>query len=225
MAHPLYHARSSANQFGGEEADYYALHTFFDQTKMCLPTNLHRMLLHNEFGIAICEQVYGLDFPRVSDGVKVSTYKVGRQHVTEDFGFIPTLAACMEGHPLRRQQHRSPLLTPEEQTLHLAKKLGGQPEDYRALVAWFCQPGDILEDAQFFRLLGNSFGIFLSEERFGISITRSSDRHILPTRYVAETLVQATLGSIPTLSQFFHGMVVEAWMCKGARRLSEEFEA
>jgi len=224
MAHPLYHARSSARQFGGVETDYYSLHTFFDQTKACIPTNLHRLILHNEFGISVCEQVYGRDFSRSSDGVSMPTYKIARQHITEDFGFIPSLAACMDGHPIHQQRYPTPLLTVEEQESHLTEKLGGRPDDYHELVAWFSLPGVFLENPQFFRLLGNSFGIFLAEACFGISLTRFSDQHILPTRYAAENLVQGTLGSIPTLSQFFRDMAVEAWMCKGARRLSEEFE-
>jgi hypothetical protein len=224
MAHPLYHSRSSVKQFGGVETDYYRLHTFFDQTKACVPSNLHRLVLHNDFGIEVCEQVYGTEFQRPSDGELIPTGKVARQHIIEDFGFIPTLSICMQNHPLNLQERSSPCLSPEEQAERLTLKLGGILEDYRELIAWFHCPGALLGDPRFFRLLGNSFGIFLSEAYFGISIKRSSDEKVLPTRYVAEHLVQEVLNSIPTLSHFFRGMPIEAWMCKGARRLSIELE-
>src|SRR5579859_1812972 len=114
MAHPLYHARSSAKQFGGVETDYYSLHTFFDQTKACIPTNLHRLVLHNDFGIEVCEQVYGPEFRRPSDRELIPTSKVARQHITEDFGFIPTLSICLRSHPLHQEEHRTAFLTQEE---------------------------------------------------------------------------------------------------------------
>ncbi len=223
-AHPFYHARSSAKLFGGVATDYYDLHTFFDKTKACVPTNLHRLVLHNEFGIELCEQVYGETFHRPSDGQMLPTYNVACQHVTEDFGFIPTLSRCMQTHPLRQEVPDTVFLTQEEQATYLAQKLGGIPEDYQELVEWFGRPGELLHDSHFFRLLGNSFGIFLAEARFGIALTRYSDQKPLPTRYVAENLVYIMLNSIPTLSHFFRGMNIEPWMCKGARRLSDEFE-
>ena len=188
MAHPLYHSRSSAKQFGGVETDYYRLHTFFDQTKMCVPSNLHRLVLHNDLGIEMCEQVYGTMFQRPSDGEVFPTGKVARQHIIEDFGFIPTLSMCLQNHPLHQEEAKSNFLTQEGEAERLMLKLGGAPDDYRSLIAWFHRPGELLNDPRFFRLLGNSFGIFLSEACFGISIKRSSDGKILPTRYVAEQL-------------------------------------
>lgn len=224
MSHPLYHARSSAKLFGGNEADYYHLHTFFDQTKACVPTNLHRLILHNDFGMEVCEQIFGPIVCRPSDGERVPTCLLARQHVREDFGFLPTLSTCLQNHPLHREKGATPLLTQEEQTMMLSRKLRGEPEDYCELVAWFARPGELLSDPRFFRVLGNSFGIFLAEQHFGISIERHSDRKRLPTRYIAEQLVLITLGYIPPLSHFFRGMVVEPWMCRGAQKLSRAFE-
>lgn len=93
---------------------------------------------------------------------------------------------------------------------------------YEELAAWFYRPGLELSDPRFFRLLGNSFGIFLAEERFGISLTRTSDGKELPTRTLSEMLVYFALDTIPTLAQFLRDMSLETWMMKGARQLSAE---
>lgn len=220
MAHPFYHAASSARRFGGVAADYYELHTFFDQAKRCVPSNVHRLLLHNDFGIDLCEQIYGQAFHRPSDQIMMLTRKVARQHIFEDFGFLPTLEMCLQQHPLHHAARSEQRLSPDEQTAWLARKLGGTPKDYQELVAWFHVPALMLNDPRFFRVLGNSFGIFLAEQRFGIAVTRASDTKALPTRYVAEQLVHFTLGSIPTLSHFFRHMQIESWMWRGARKLS-----
>lgn len=224
MAHPLYHALSSARQFGGEAQDYLKIHHFFDQTKMCVPSNLHRLVLHHNFGVQLCQEIHGSTLSRLSDGVCIETATIACQHIAEDFGFLPTLQECLLTHPIHTGEQRLPvLLTKDEAGVDLARKLGGQPADYQAIVAWFYRPGELLANPNFFRLLGNSFGIFLAEQGFSISITRASDSKTLPTRSIAETLVQLALGCIPTLAHFFKGMPVEAWMSRGARPLSVEF--
>jgi len=112
----------------------------------------------------------------------------------------------------------------EEVVSALTRKLSGQPADYQEIISWFYRPGVLLANPSFFRLLGNSFGIFLAEQRFGISVRRASDGKELPTRVIAETLVQLALDCIPTLAHFFKGMAVEPWMSRGARPLSAEFD-
>lgn len=95
MAHPHFHARSSARKFGGEPNDYLHIHQFFDQTKAHLADSRHRLVLHNSFGIFLCEQVHGVTFTRKSDGKEMPTRLIGEQHVLEDFGRIPTLEECL----------------------------------------------------------------------------------------------------------------------------------
>lgn len=223
MAHPLYHARSSAHQFGGEARDYLPIHQFFDQTKMCVPSNLHRLVLHHTFGVELCLEIYGPALRRASDGVYVETEIIALQHITEDFGFLPTLQECLRTHPLHTDGERLSVRAEEEVVAVLVRKLGGQPADYQEMVSWFYRPGVLLDNPGFFRLLGNSFGIFLAEQRFGISTRRPSDGKELPTRVIAEALVLLALDGIPTLAHFFKGMTVEPWISKGARPLSAEF--
>jgi hypothetical protein len=224
MAHPYYHACSSVRLFGGCPNDYLFLHNFFDQTKVCVPTSLHRLLLHNTFGIDLCCQIHGEHFQRSSDQITIQTRTIAEQHVSEDFGFLPTLQDCLRSHPLSKGNlppgHGPFVLPHASRCATLARRLGGVAQDYAALADWFNTPALLLDNPSFFCLLGNSFGIFLAEQRFGLCIQRASDQKSLPTRYIAEQLVQQTLGDIPTLAAVFKGMTIEPWMCLGARPLS-----
>lgn len=60
MAHPHFHAKSSARRFGGVPEDYYAIHNWIDQSKAHLADPRHRSLLHSTFGIFLAEQHFGL---------------------------------------------------------------------------------------------------------------------------------------------------------------------
>ncbi|GCE47915.1 hypothetical protein EI42_05003 [Thermosporothrix hazakensis] len=213
MVHALYHARSSARQFGGSESDYLPLHQFLDQTKAYVPGSLHRLVLHNTFGIQLCEEVYGVEWQRPSDGKLIATRLLVQQHINEDFGFVPTLSECFQDHPFYHEQQVHPY-TPAEVQVALAHTLKGVPEDYRELVNWFYKPVELLENPQFFCLLGNSFGTFLAEARFGIALQRASDGKELPTQTVAEWLVRLSLGFLPTLTYFFRGMPLLSWMSR-----------
>jgi len=88
---PNTHSLSSARQFGGEPEDYMEIHEFLDHTKMMFPDNRHRALLHNSWGIYICERVFGPTFKN-SDGTVINTRSIAEQHIFEDYGnkFIPT---------------------------------------------------------------------------------------------------------------------------------------
>lgn len=98
MSKPHIHAISSARKFGGLPSDYEEIHSWFDQTKAHIPDNRHRAILHNSFGIFLCEQVFGLTIKN-SDGTDVSVRAIGEQHCLEDFGgkFIPTLGDYFNG--------------------------------------------------------------------------------------------------------------------------------
>jgi hypothetical protein len=74
-------------------------------------------------------------------------------------------------------------------------------------------------------ILHNSFGIFLCEQLFGVTITRKSDGKEVPTRLIAEQHVLEDLGGhIPTLEECLRETPIASWMCKGARSLSRAFE-
>jgi hypothetical protein len=100
MSHPHFHAKSSARRFGGEADDYIEIHNWFDQTKAHMADARHRLLLHNSFGIFLCQQVFGVTFKRKSDGREFPTRLVGEQHVLEDYGFIPSVQQCLDKLPI-----------------------------------------------------------------------------------------------------------------------------
>jgi hypothetical protein len=70
MGNALFHAESSAIRFGGIAEDYLRIHKFLDQSKLYIPDWRHRCLLHNNFGIALCEQFFDDFHTRPSDETK-----------------------------------------------------------------------------------------------------------------------------------------------------------
>jgi len=82
---PIFHAMSSAKKFGGGPEDYIKIHNWFDHTKAHIADFRHRALLHNAWGIFICEQVFGESIVN-SAGKTVPVRSIGEQHVIEDLG-------------------------------------------------------------------------------------------------------------------------------------------
>lgn len=117
MSHPFFHAKSSARKFGGTADDYLVIHNWFDQTKAHIADARHRLILHNTFGIFLCEQLFGVTITRASDGKQVPTRLIAEQHVLEDFGHIPTLEECLRSTPI------------EEHIFTRARKLSRELED------------------------------------------------------------------------------------------------
>lgn len=92
MAHPLHHAQSSAQKFGGVPADYQRVHDWFDASKAHMAFVTHRALRHHSLGIFEAERVFGLSL-RNSAGRDIPTRWIGEQHVKEDcHGKIPSIA-------------------------------------------------------------------------------------------------------------------------------------
>lgn len=96
---PFDHGKITVKKFGGKEEDYQKIHDFFDQTKAHFPDMRHRAILHNSFGIFLCEQMFGITITN-SDGRKVSVRDVAEQHVIDDMGTIPTIQDYLRGMPL-----------------------------------------------------------------------------------------------------------------------------
>jgi hypothetical protein len=106
---PLLHAKISAKKFGGDPADYIDIHNWFDQTKAHIADARHRLVLHNAFGIFLCEQCFGdtvvlpngatkkMPYITNSVGKQISVRDIAEQHVIDDLGHIPSLSDCFAG--------------------------------------------------------------------------------------------------------------------------------
>jgi hypothetical protein len=92
---PYIHAKNSANKYGGVWEDYIKIHNFFDETKEHVPEMVHRIFLHNSFGIGLCEKLFGTTITN-SEGRVIAVKSIAEDHVLEDIGWIPTLHECAE---------------------------------------------------------------------------------------------------------------------------------
>lgn len=112
---PMLHALISVKKFGGIPEDYIDIHNWFDSTKAHIADERHRKVLHNAFGIFLCEQVFGTitqmpsgEFKRMpyilnSDGKKISVRDIAEQHVVDDMGRIPSLEECVGESPIEEK--------------------------------------------------------------------------------------------------------------------------
>lgn len=88
---PYIHAKNSVKRYGGRIEDYMPIHNWFDSTKASTANFYHRAILHNTFGIFLCEQLFG-DTITNYEGKVVSVRDVAEDHVKEDcMGVIPTI--------------------------------------------------------------------------------------------------------------------------------------
>ena len=97
-----------------------------------------------------------------------------------------------------------------------AKKFGGESTDYIKLHNWMDHTKAHLPDARHRMILHNSWGIFLGEQIFGVSIINSNGREI-SVRTILEQHVIDDLGHIPTLKDCVDGLPLEPWMGTGVR--------
>lgn len=113
VAHPLFHARSSARKYGGIPPDYQAIHDWFDESKAFLADVRHRALRHHAEGIFLCEKIFGTSIVN-SDGREVPVRFIGEQHVLEDLGRIPAASDWLREISLQPwMTTRSQLQSPE----------------------------------------------------------------------------------------------------------------
>jgi len=108
----------SAKKFGGVPEDYQQIHDFFDWSKIAYAHMKHRAILHNTFGIYVCEKVFGTTI-EVTGGKKVSVRDVAEQHILDDLGFIPTVEDWLKHLELAEPWMRAEKRTGKKKTLNL----------------------------------------------------------------------------------------------------------
>jgi hypothetical protein len=107
MAHPFHHAVRSARLFGGEPADYLAIHNWFDESKAHIADVRHRALRHHSEGIFLCEAIFGTTLTN-SVGKHVPVRTVGEQHVKDDLGWIPSVKDWLQHIQFQPWMGRTP---------------------------------------------------------------------------------------------------------------------
>lgn len=96
---PYVHARHSVRKWGGKPEDYLPIHDLLDSPKQAHADMRHRAILHNAFGIFLCEKVFGHNITN-SDGRLVSVRDIAELHVLEDLGRIPSVSDYLNGMPM-----------------------------------------------------------------------------------------------------------------------------
>jgi hypothetical protein len=221
VSHPYYHALSASRHFGGEWQDYIEIQRWLDQTKGHIADARHRLLLHNDFGVDLCEGIFGDALARASDGGEVAVGEIARRHIEEDFGgHMPTVDECFRRAPLESWMAEARGFPTD---VLAARRFGGVSEDYREIRHWFERAEDHCQDGRARLLVTHTFGIFLCEQRFGPVLTRASDGASVPTRPIAEAYVLRVFrGRIPTASGLLEKVPLEPWIGARARPLSKE---
>lgn len=94
---PYEHAKVSVRRWGGVPEDYLPIHDFIDESKAHFPDMRHRALLHNSWGIYLCERIFGHNL--TIQGRPVAVRDVAEQHIIDDMGRIPTIQDYLSGMP------------------------------------------------------------------------------------------------------------------------------
>lgn len=105
---------------------------------------------------------------------------------------------------------------PYHHAVSSAKRFGGAADDYQALHSWFDATKAHIADARHRVLRHHSFGIFIAEQKFGLTIMNSSGNQI-PTRAVAEQHVQEDFSFIPSVQQCLQKLTMNPWLLKHYR--------
>ena len=87
---PYDHALLSVRDFGGEPEDYIEIHKYLDETKLHFSDFKHRAILHNTFGIKVCEDVFGNSI-QISTGKLIPVREIARRHILQDCNCVPTV--------------------------------------------------------------------------------------------------------------------------------------
>src|SRR5262249_49682898 len=153
-----------------------------------------RLFLHNAWGIFFAERILGPTLTRVSDGKVLPLRPLLEEHITQDFGRIPTLAACLA------QLAPEPLeaaVTTYDQCVASARRMGGTPSDYQALHQLLDWPREYLPDGRYRRVLHNGWGVAMALQAFGMAFARASDGGEVAVQPLAEQHIHREYGRIP----------------------------
>lgn len=216
--HPYDHARSSARIHGGVWQDYFALHSWFDQTKSLLCRFTHRALRHHREGVAEAVFVFGAAI-RNQDDLEIDTVALGRQHLLEDCPRVLNAQDWLAGFEVPDWLPASIPVADELAGASLMR-FGGEKSHFLPLHRWFLATGTWTAGPEHLAFRHHAFGVFEAEARFGPVIELGCGK-VVPTRVVAERHVQEVLGRVPPATEFLKRIRGERWMLQATspRRL------
>jgi hypothetical protein len=82
------HAKSSANEWGGDPKLYHPIHLKIDSSKRGMGDIRHRAMYHHTEGTFMMEEHFG---PYLQVGNRqVPVRDIAERHIREDMGFLPT---------------------------------------------------------------------------------------------------------------------------------------
>lgn len=211
MSHPAHHAQSSVRKFGGNIQDYFPIHHWFDETKICYAHFFHRALRHHTEGIKMAEKKFKNNIIN-SDNKSVSVLQIGQQHIIEDCTFIPSPDDWLKA----TKKQSIPIKNKESVTEYLIKYLSIKTtEDIQillTLVDWFYEPSQWTDHSLWPVFRAHSQGIFTAEDVFGVFINFSHKN--IPTRIIAEKIVEQQVGTIITPCHWLKKLSTDKWMLK-----------
>jgi len=190
---PWQHAKLSANNFGGEWYDYLPFHEFLDSAKATCPDLRHRIVLHNiDLGLALAN----LCFPNVAGLDALVT-----AHIRQDLKFLPSLGDWLS-------------------TAQIPCRIHAREVDTNALILRATESSGLsdtrpVEEVLQLLTLGEDFcagstdyGKLILMNSFGPPLVRQIigppyelDDHIFDPAWVAEGIIVAFFGRIPSLSE------------------------
>ena len=94
---------------------------------------------------------------------------------------------------------------------------GGKPEDYLAVHNFIDSSKAHMADVRHRAILHSSFGIFICEQVFGVTITNSDGKQV-SVRDIAEEHILQDLGRIPSVQDYLGNMRMQPWMSGSASR-------
>ena len=98
-----------------------------------------------------------------------------------------------------------------------ANKYGGTPEDYQKIHDFIDHSKASMPDMRHRSMLHSSWGIYVTEQVFGTTITNSEGKKVC-VRDISEDHVIEDLGFIPTMEHWLKNMTMQDWMFGGRRK-------
>lgn len=91
------------------------------------------------------------------------------------------------------------------------KKFGGKSEDYQSIHDFIDSSKAHFPDMRHRAILHSSFGIYITEMIFGVTLINSDGRTV-SVRDIAEQHVLDDMGKIPTVQDYLAGMPMYDWL-------------